>query len=240
MTAVEGDRMPGARKPALDPMISSPDSNEYVNAISHLIGAILSISALAILITLAALEGKWVLIVGFSIYGVSMLLSFIASCLLHFFLLFGKYRRVFGILDHCAIYLLIAGTYTPFCLTVFEGATGWALFGIIWSLAIFFITIKAIFFARMPPLLTNGSYLLMGWLVLFFIWPIYTRLGAGAIALMCGAGLVYTLGAFSFARGRPNPWPPYFGNHEIWHMAVLLGNALFFFVMLYFVLPYRP
>ena len=229
--------MPAQRRP-VDPMISSPDSNEYVNAISHLIGAILSVTALVLLVTLAALEGKWLHIIGFSIYGTGLLLSFIASALLHFFLLFGGYRRVFGILDHCAIYLLIAATYTPFCLTVVQGASGWVLFAIVWSLAVFFITIKAVFFAQIPVAVSQASYILMGWLVAFFIYPIYTRLGLGAIALMGLGGLCFTLGAISFAFGRPNPRPPYFGNHEIWHLAVLLGNIVFFFVMLWYVLPY--
>lgn len=223
----------------LDPMISSHDTNEYFNAISHLIGAILSVSALAVLITLAAIDQKWALVVGFSIYGTSLLLSFIASCLLHFFLLFGKYKRVFGILDHCAIYLLIAGTYTPFCLTIFDGGVGWLLFGIIWSLTAFCITIKAIFFAKIPILFSNLSYIAMGWLVVFFFYPIYSRLGLAAIVLMGIGGGAYTLGALIFARGQPNPRPPFFGNHEIWHLAVMLGNAVFFLVMLQYVLPYQ-
>lgn len=220
-------------------MISSPDSNECFNALSHLVGAILSISALVLLITLAAFDGSSLHIIGFSIYGTSLLLSFIASCLLHFFLLFGVYKRVFGILDHCAIYLLIAGTYTPFCLTIFNGAIGWLLFGIVWSLTLFFITIKAVFFAQIPTTISNASYILMGWLVVFFLYPIYLRLGLGAIALMGAAGVLYTIGAIVFERGRPNPFPPYFGTHEIWHLAVLLGNIIFFFVMLWYVLPYK-
>jgi hypothetical protein len=118
------------QKPFLDPLISASDSNEYFNAISHLIGTILSISALAVLVTLAAIDHKPAQVIGFAIYGTSLFLSFFFSCLLHFFLLFGKYLRVFGILDHNAIYILIAGTYTPFCLTIFSGATGWILFGV--------------------------------------------------------------------------------------------------------------
>jgi hemolysin III len=164
-------------KPALDPMISSTDSNEYFNSISHLIGAILSVSALAVLVTLAAMDNKPAHVIGFAIYGTSLFLSFLFSCLLHFFLLFGKYLRVFGVLDHNAIYLLIAGTYTPFCLTIFSGATGWVLFGVIWSLAVFFITLKSIFFAKIPVLMSNISFLLMGWIIVFLIGPIYTQLG---------------------------------------------------------------
>ncbi len=226
------------QKPSLDPLISAPNSNEYFNAISHLIGAILSISALATLVALAAIDHKSAHVVGFAIYGTSLFLSLLFSCLLHFFLLFGKYLRVFGILDHSAIYILIAGTYTPFCLTIFSGATGWILFGVIWSLAVFFITLKSIFFTKISALLSNISFLLMGWIIVFLIGPIYSQLGMGAITLLIAGGLSYTVGALIFANGKPDPYPPYFGNHEIWHVCVLAGNAFMFLVMLFYVLPY--
>jgi hemolysin III len=226
------------QKPVLDPQISSPDSNEYFNSISHLIGAILSISALAVLVTLAAMDHKSAHVVGFAIYGVSLFLSFLFSCLLHFFLLFKKYLRVFGILDHNAIYILIAGTYTPFCLTIFSGATGWILFGTIWSLAVFFITLKSIFFTKISVLLSNISFLLMGWIIVFLIGPIYNQLGLGALSLLVAGGLFYTVGALIFASGKPNPFPPYFGNHEIWHLCVLAGDAFMFLAMLFYVLPF--
>jgi len=225
-------------KPPLDPLISSPDSNEYFNSISHLIGAILSISALVVLVALAAIDHKPAHVVGFAIYGASLFLSMLFSSLLHFFLLFGKYLRVFGILDHNAIYLLIAGTYTPFCLTIFNGATGWVLFGVIWSLAVFFITLKSIFFARISVLASNISFLLMGWIIVFLIGPIYSQLGMEAITLLIAGGLFYTIGAVIFAKGKPNPFPPHFGNHEIWHICVLAGNVVMFLVMLFYVLPY--
>jgi hemolysin III len=226
------------QKPVLDPLISSTDSNEFFNSISHLIGAILSISALAALVSLAAIDNKAAHVIGFAIYGASLFLSLLFSCLLHFFLLFGKYLRVFGILDHNAIYLLIAGTYTPFCLTIFHGGTGWTLFGIVWSLAVFFITLKSIFFTRISVLMSNISFLLMGWIIVFLIGPIYTQLGMGAISMLIAGGLFYTVGALIFANGKPNPFPPYFGNHEIWHLCVMAGNAIMFLVMLFYVLPY--
>jgi hemolysin III len=226
------------QKPSLDPLISSPDSNEYFNSISHLIGAILSISALAVLVTLAAIDHKSAQVIGFTIYGTSLFLSFLFSCLLHFFLLFKKYLRVFGILDHNAIYILIAGTYTPFCLTIFSGGTGWVLFGIIWSLAVLFITLKSIFFTKIPVLMSNISFLLMGWIIVFLIGPIYSQLGMGAISLLIAGGLFYTIGALILGNEKPNPFPPYFGNHEIWHICVLAGNTAMFLVMLFYVLPY--
>lgn len=229
------------RKDRMDAMISAPDSNEYVNALSHLVGAILSISATVVLVVLAARDQKWAHLVGFAVYGTTLLLSFLASTILHFFLLFGRYKRVLGILDHCAIYLLIAGTYTPFCLTLFSPPVGWLLLGVVWSLAVFWIVLKAVFFTRMSSVRSNLSYISLGWIVVFFLYPIAQRLGVGAIGLMLAAGLIYTLGAVSFQQGRPNPFPPYFGNHEIWHLAVMLGSACFFCVMRFYVLPYaRP
>ena len=231
-------RLMSLQKPSPDPLISSSDSNEYFNSISHLIGAILSISALAVLVTLAAIDHKAVHVISFTIYGTSLFLSFLFSSLLHFFLLFKKYLRVFGVLDHNAIYLLIAGTYTPFCLTILNGATGWVLFGIIWSLAVFFIILKSIFFTKISVLMSNISYLAMGWVIIFLIGPIYKQLGMGAISLLIAGGLFYTIGALILGNGKPNPFPPHFGNHEIWHVCVLAGNTFMFLVMLFYVLPY--
>jgi hemolysin III len=123
-------------------------------------------------------------------------------------------------------------------LTIFNGGTGWVLFGVIWSLAILFITLKSIFFTRIPVLLSNISFLLMGWIIIFLIVPIYTQLGLTAISLLVAGGLCYTAGALIMANGRPNPFPPNFGNHEIWHLCVLAGNTFMFLVMLFYVLPY--
>ena len=224
-------------KPRMDAMISSSDSNEYFNSITHLIGTILAITGLTLLIVLSAKEHKWVHLVSFVIYGTTLFLSFLSSTLLHFFLLFNKYKRILGILDHNAIYLLIAGTYTPICLVVLGGMQGWILFALIWSMAIFFITIKSIFFKKLPTYFSNISYLSMGWLIMVIIYPLYLKLGIGAILLMLVGGACYTVGAIIFTWGKPNPKPPFFGNHEIWHLAVFFGNFTFYLLMLFYVLP---
>lgn len=222
----------------MDAMISSKDSNEYFNAISHLIGAILSISGSAVLISFSALEHKWIHLISFSIYGTTLFLSFLFSALLHFNLLRNKYRRILGILDHNAIYLLIAGTYTPFCLVVIKGALGWSVFAAIWSFAIFCIVIKSIFFKTLPKALSMASYTFMGWVIVLFIYYVYKTLGLLPLGLIAISGLFYTVGALFFYFEKPNPHPVCFGNHEIWHLAVLLGGAGFYFVMLFFVLPF--
>jgi len=225
-------------KPAMDQMISSPDSNEYVNTISHLIGAFLACSVVTLLIILASLEHKWLLTVSFAVYGVTLFTSLIVSCLLHLYLLVGIYKRILGILDHCAIYLLIAGTYTPLCLTIVRGMVGWLVLSSIWSLALVFSVIKVCYFVRIPPVLSILSYLMLGWLAVLLLPPIARALGRDATLLIGCGGLLYSLGALIFAHGKPNPRPPYFGSHEIWHLAVLAGHAVFAGVMLLFVLPY--
>ena len=225
-------------KTQMDPMISSLNINEYFNSITHLIGAILSIIGTIVLIVFSAHAEKWLHLVSFAVYGTTLFLSLLASCLLHFFLLHKKYIRALGILDHNAIYLLIAGSYTPFALVVLQGPLGWSLFALIWGLAVFNITIKSIFFQKMGKNLSTVGFILMGWPAIFYAIPLYHALGGMALALMVGGGLVYTIGAMAFMNEKPDPFPPFFGNHEIWHVAVLIGNAMFFTLMLLFVLPF--
>ena len=165
-----------------------------------------------------------------------MILSFTASSLLHGFLIAKKYKKIFGIIDHNAIYVLIAGSYTPICLLVLKNMTGALLFVIIWVLAIVNISLKSIFFSRIPKWLSMISYLSMGWLVILCIVKVYEVLGLGAIVLLILAGVSFTLGSIVFYNEKPNPLPPYFGNHEIWHIAVLAGNAFIYLIMAFFVL----
>lgn len=222
----------------MDPMISSYNSNEYYSSILHLLGTILAFAGTAFLIVLSAQQAKWVHLVSFSIYGLTLFLSFLASTMLHFNLLFDRYYRILGIFDHNAIFLLIAGTYTPLALAVFGGGMGWGLFTLIWCLAAFNMTIKSIFFARMGKGLSTLCFILMGWPVVFYAWPIAKLLGPEALILMIVGGLFYTVGAISFTIHRPDPLPPYFGNHEIWHTAVFIGNGIFFYFMYAHVLTY--
>jgi hemolysin III len=217
-------------------MITSEDSNEIFNSASHIIGALLAIAGLVILITFSAIQGSPIKVVSFSIYGSTLIASFLFSSLLHSFLIFKRYKKTLAILDHAAIYLLIAGTYTPFCLVGLGGALGWTTFGIIWGLAIISIALKTIFFDRLSNIFSIISYLLMGWLCLMMIYPLYIRFGLTAILLMGAAGFCFTFGFIIFLKKKPNPFPPIFGSHEIWHVFVLLGNIIFFFVMLIYLL----
>lgn len=232
------DMQMASSQDSTDKTVPALQTNEYFNALSHLIGAILSVSALVVLVVLASVEGKAAHIIGFAVYGTTLIVAFTFSSMLHFSLLLGRYKRSFEVLDHCAIYVLIAGTYTPFCLTLLSGALGWLLFGIVWSLAAFWIVVKAVLFTRMSEAMSGFSYISMGWISVLFLAPLYTRIGIEPILLLLAGGIVYTIGAVIFQLGKPNPFPPYFGNHEIWHIAVLFATALFFCVMLFYVLPY--
>lgn len=220
-------------------MISSADSNEGFNTISHIVASAIAIAGLVLLIVFSALQGKAVHIISFSLYGASVFISMSLSSILHFFLWKKKYYKIFGILDHSAIYILIAGTYTPFCLVVVRGPLGWSIFGVIWGLALINIVIKAIFFTKIPKWFSIAGYLVMGWISVSLIFNIYKELGFISILFMLLGGMMYSVGAFIFLRQKPNPFPGKFASHEIWHLMVLLGNIFFLLIMFLFVLPYN-
>lgn len=222
----------------LDSMISSRNANEGFNAISHLVAAAIAVAGLVLLIVFSAIERKWLHLVSFSIYGTTVFVSMTLSSILHFFLWFKRYFRVFGILDHSAIYLLIAGTYTPFCLVVVGGGLGWSIFGVIWGLAILNIVLKSVFFTKMPLWLSMSGYLSMGWLSLALVWHVYSALGLVAILLLLLGGIFYTVGAAIFITEKPNPFPGKLAHHELWHILVMLGNLTFMAIMFLYVLPF--
>lgn len=198
---------------------------ELWNAITHGIGFLLTIPALIFLILLGIQQGTILHIVSYTIFGSSMLLLFLMSTLLHSMPL--KLKRFFSILDHSAIYVLIAGTYTPFTLLGIQGALGWTLFGIIWGLAILGILFK-IFFIHRFEVVSLIFYIVMGWLVVFGMKPLYTHLTFHGFALLVIGGLLYTVGSIFYAWRKI----PY--NHAIWHVFVIAGCAsMYFSVLLY-------
>lgn len=215
----------------MDSMISSHDSNEIVNSITHFIGTMLAFIGTVFLIVISADAGKWVHLVSFTIYGVTLFLSMLASTWLHFTLIFNRYYRILGILDHDAIFLLIAGSYTPICLVVLGGMKGWILFSITWFFAAIFIVIKSIFFSKMGKIISTIPFLIMGWPLIFYLKELNQILGIEALITLLFAGILYTVGAVIFIYRKPNPFPPYFGNHEIWHILVLIANGAIFYVM---------
>jgi hemolysin III len=200
---------------------------EIVNVISHLLGAILSIAGLSLLVVFASISGNVWHIVSFSIFGGSLLLLYLASTLYH---ATGKksLRRKLNILDHAAIYLLIAGTYTPFCLVTLRGPLGWWLFGITWFVAISGMILK-IFYTGRYEKLSTWSYVLLGWIVLGASKSIINSLEPGSLVFLILGGVSYTVGAGLYAYRKL----PY--NHAIFHLFVLAGSICHFFAVLFLV-----
>lgn len=202
---------------------------EIANAITHGIGVILSIPALIILIIHAVEYGTASAVVGFTIYGVSMFLLYLFSTLLHS-IHHPKVEKLFAILDHSAIYIFIAGTYTPFLLVTLKGPLGWTLLVIIWTLAIVGIIFK-VFFVRRFIKLSTLFYIMMGWLIIVAIQPLYENLTSDGFTLLLIGGILYSVGAIFFL------WEKLPFNHAIWHVFVLGGSAMMFFCVLFYVLP---
>ncbi len=203
---------------------------EIANAITHGIGAGLAIAGLVLLIIRAVkyapAEMKAYYIVGVTIFGSSLITLYLFSTLYHALPLGAK--KVFGIFDHCSIYILIAGTYTAFCLTVLNGAVGWTIFGIIWGLAVLGIVFYSIFGNRIR-MLSLATYIPMGWLIVFAICPLKTALPQISFTLLIAGGVAYTLGCIFYAMKKVK-W-----MHCIWHLFVMLGSLLHFFAVYYFI-----
>jgi len=204
-------------------------AEEIAHAVTHGIGALLSIAGLTwMLYVSAAIADPW-RIVASAVYGSSLVALFLASTLYHA-LYATRARDLFRTLDHCAIYLLIAGTYTPFLLVAMRDSVGWWLFGTIWTLATAGIITKLWFRDRFPRLSLAG-YLTMGWLVLLATPEVLDAVAGGGIAWLVAGGLAYSVGAAFYAAKRI----PY--HHAIWHLFVLAGGVCHFLAVALYVLP---
>ena len=197
---------------------------EIFNSITHGIGTLLSIAALVILIVFAAIKGNAWHVVSFSIFGSTVVLLYLSSTLYHSFTK-EKIKNLFARFDHAAIFLLIAGTYTPYVLTTIRGPLGWTMFGIIWGLAITGVVIRSIYLTRFRKLMV-GIYLMMGWMFLMAIVPIVKNLPGASIAFLFIGGACYTIGVIFYAWRKI----PY--GHGIWHLFVLAGSIMHFFSVL--------
>ncbi len=211
---------------------------EPVSGLTHLAGAAAALAALAVMVPTAAIHGTAWHVVSVSIYGVSMVLLYLASSMYHLLPLSPEGVRKLRRLDHMAIFLLIAGTYTPFCLVPLRGPWGWAIFGVVWGLAAGGIVLKLLWL-QAPRWVTAGIYLGMGWVVVIAIHPLLQAMPRGGLFWLVAGGLCYSGGAVIYATKRPNPWPGVFGFHEIWHLWVLAGSACHFWAVFAHVLPLR-
>ena len=191
---------------------------ERFNTISHLIGAALAFPAAVVLIVFASLDGDAREIIAFSVYGFTLFTLYLISALYHG--LDGRPKRVFQMLDHQAIYLLIAGTYTPFTLAALrDTAWGWWLFGLTWTLAIIGIVYEA-FTHRGPRIIPVIIYVVMGWCILVALDPLLARITPEGFYWMLAGGLFYTGGIVFFALSDWRHWA-----HGVWHLFVLAGSA---------------
>lgn len=202
---------------------------EIANSISHGVGAGLSVAGLTVLVVLAAIYGDVWHVVSFSIYGSTLVILYLASTLYHSLRSPGA-KRVFRIIDHSTIYLLIAGTYTPFLLVSLRGPLGWTLLVVVWVLALTGVGFKTLFIARFRRL-SIAAYLLMGWASLVAVKPMLANIPRGGVYLLAVGGLLYTAGLVFYLWKRL----PY--GHLVWHLFVLGGSAAHFFAILLYLLP---
>lgn len=205
---------------------------EPASGFSHLFGALLSVLALAVLLYTAISNRDPWQIVSFSIYGGSMILLYGVSAGYHLYNGSQKVIDVLRKLDHSMIFVLIAGCYTPFCLTILKGALGYTILSIAWTVAIVGIVLKTIYINQIPRFIYTGIYLVMGWISVAAIVPLFNRTGWGLIIWLLAGGLFYTIGAVIYGFKKPNLIPNWLGFHEIFHIFTLLGSASHFWAIL--------
>ncbi len=202
---------------------------ETINAVTHGAGAALGAGGLAVLVVLAALRGDAWHVASCAIYGATLVLLFTSSTLYHSFRA-PRVKHVFRVIDHASIYLLIAGTYTPFLLVSLRGSWGWSLFAVVWGLALAGIAFQ-IFFVDRFRLAQTLIYLGMGWLAVVATRPLLARVPAGGLVWLLAGGLFYTLGAVFYL------WKKLPYHHGIWHLFVLAGSVCHYFAILLYVIP---
>jgi hemolysin III len=204
---------------------------EIANSVIHGIGIVLALAGLAVLMALSSRYGTAAHVVGCGVFGITLVLLYTASTLYHSIpLARSRAKAVLRALDHSAIFLLIAGTYTPFSLVNLRGPWGWTLLAVIWTLAILGIAAR-VMLGRRSTAVAVGFYIAMGWAVLAVIKPLMTHVAPGGVLLLAIGGLVYTAGV-AFYLWRRLPY-----HHAIWHAFVLLGSIFHFFAILFYVIP---
>jgi len=216
-------------------------TDEVINGATHLAASMLSLLGTALLVSESSRRGEPWKIVGFSIYGASLLFLFAASTLHHSIRGSKKIELRLRILDYIAIYPLIAGTLTPICLVFFNNTSvGWTFFAVIWSLAIAGITLTICAFEKMPKWLSMTLYISQGWLAAFMTFWLYSVIDIVGLILMVVGGIFYFIGGWVYSTEYPNPYPGIFGFHEIWHLFVMVAAACHWCMMYFYVLPWTP
>lgn len=207
---------------------------EPVNGLTHLIAAAFALVGLVLLVILGKEQtGK---VISLVIYGISLVTLFLASGLYHSIVATPQVLERLRKFDHSAIFLLIAGTYTPICINLLDGFWKWGLLAIVWGLALTGIGVK-IFFISTPRWVTAGVYLLMGWLAILGIREILAAMPVGAITWLVIGGVIYTLGALVYITKKLDFRPNVFGFHEVWHIFVILGALAHFIMIATYIAP---
>ena len=201
---------------------------ERINIVSHAIGFILSIVALVLLVRHASLHGNVWHIVSFSVFGASLIILYATSTVYHS-VKQPELRSRLRIMDHASIYVLIAGTYTPFTLVTLNGSTGWVIFGVSWGLALSGIILK-LFFTGKYKLISTLMYVFMGWIIVFAIKPLINNLSSDGLFWLVTGGMAYTIGAILYSIKKIK------FNHAIFHVFVLMGSFCHFVSVFFYVL----
>jgi len=204
---------------------------ELANSITHGVGLVLSLAGFIVLLVLSIMRGSVWHIIGCGVFGLTLVLAYLASTLYHS-LHRSSFRRVLQILDHSAIYLLIAGTYTPFTLINLRGFWGWTLFALVWTLSLAGIGFKFMHGDRFKIISTIG-YVALGWIAVIAIKPLFAAVPLPGIIWLLAGGLCYTVGVIFFA------WKRLPFNHAVWHLFVVAGSICHYFAVLFYVLPAR-
>lgn len=205
-------------------------AEELMSSISHGVGTLLAVAALVVGVVMAAIYSDAWCIVSMAIYGGTLVILYSMSTIYHG-LKQNKGKRVFRVLDHCSIFLLIAGTYTPLTLVSLRGVIGWILFGIVWGAAILGITLNAISLQRFK-IFSMICYIAMGWVIVLAFKPLLDVMNTGGIVLLITGGVAYTVGAILYGIGKRVKY-----MHSIFHFFVLAGSILHYFCILLYVIP---
>ena len=209
---------------------------EPVSGLTHFFAALAALAGLIVLLVVG--WGKTGKTISLAVYGASLVLLFAASASYHLVKARPGVVQALRKFDHSAIYLLIAGTYTPICFNMFSGFWQWGMLAIVWGLALVGISVKT-FIINTPRWLTAVIYILMGWLCILAIGEMLVRLPPGALFWLTAGGIIYTLGALVYATKALDFFPGVFGFHEIWHIFVILGALAHYISILFFVAPVR-
>lgn len=203
---------------------------EITNSITHGLGVLFGVTILVLTIIMAAHNHNAVGVVAASIYGVSMIVMFLMSCLYHAMSPRIGAKKVFRVIDHCDIYLFIAGSYTPFCISLIGGATGWTLFGIIWGCAVLGVLLNSINLEKFKYI-SIALYLIMGWMVIISFNSLYNAIPTRGLILLLTGGIIYTLGAILYGLGKKVRY-----MHSVFHLFVLAGCIIQSFSILFYAI----